>query len=36
MDRTERRDPKKRDHMMQTTEIAALAPNFELDSVLRR
>ena len=30
MDRTERRDPKKRDHMMQTTEIVALAPNFEL------
>ena len=30
MDRTERRDPRKRDHMMQATEIAALAPNFEL------
>ena len=30
MDRTERRDPKKRDHMMQTPEIFALAPNFEL------
>ncbi len=30
MDRTERRDPRKRDHMMQTTEIAAAAPNFEL------
>ncbi len=30
MDRTERRDPKKRDHMMQTTEIVALAPNFDL------
>ena len=30
MDRTERRDPKKRDHMMQATEIAAVAPNFEL------
>jgi predicted metalloendopeptidase len=30
MDRTERRDPKKRDHMMQSTEIVALAPNFEL------
>jgi predicted metalloendopeptidase len=30
MDRTERRDPKKRDHMMQTTEIVAVAPNFEL------
>jgi putative endopeptidase len=30
MDRTERRDPRKRDHMMQATEIAAAAPNFEL------
>src|ERR1035438_7489310 len=30
MDRTERRDPKKRDHMMPTTEIVAVAPNFEL------
>ena len=30
MDRTERRDPKKRDHTMQVTEIAAAAPNFEL------
>ena len=30
MDRTERRDPKKRDHMMQTTEVVALAPNFDL------
>ncbi len=30
MDRTERRDPRKRDHMMQTTEIATAAPNFEL------
>ncbi len=30
MDRTERRDPKKHDHMMKTTEIAAIAPNFEL------
>jgi len=30
MDRTERRDPHKRDHMMQVTEIAAAAPNFEL------
>lgn len=29
MDRTERRDPKKRDHMMKTTEVVALAPNFE-------
>jgi putative endopeptidase len=30
MDRTERRDPRKRDHMMQVTEIAAAAPNFQL------
>ncbi len=30
MDRTARRDPKNRDHMMQVTEIAAAAPNFEL------
>jgi len=30
MDRTERRDPHKRDHMMQVTEIAAAAPNFQL------
>jgi endothelin-converting enzyme/putative endopeptidase len=30
MDRTERRDPKKRDHPMQVTEIAAAAPNFQL------
>jgi putative endopeptidase len=30
MDRTERRDPRKRDHMMQTTEIASAAPSFEL------
>jgi predicted metalloendopeptidase len=30
MDRTERRDPKKIDHKMQATEIAGLAPNFEL------
>src|SRR5271167_907178 len=30
MDRTERRDPKKRDHTMQVTEISAAAPNFEL------
>jgi putative endopeptidase len=30
MDRTERRDPSKHDHMMQATEIAALAPNFNL------
>ncbi len=30
MDRTERRDPKKLDHKMQVTEIAGLAPNFEL------
>ena len=30
MDRTARRDPKTRDHMMQATEAVALAPNFEL------
>src|SRR5450759_50646 len=30
MDRTARRDPKNRDHMMQTTEVVALAPNFDL------
>ncbi len=30
MDRTARRDPKVRDHIMQTTEIVALAPNFDL------
>jgi putative endopeptidase len=30
MDRTERRDPKNLDHMMEATEIAALAPNFDL------
>src|SRR5271167_3970538 len=30
MDRTERRDPKDLDHMMEATEIAALAPNFDL------
>ncbi|MDR3749210.1 MAG: M13 family metallopeptidase [Acidobacteriota bacterium] len=30
MDRTERRDPKKRDHMMRATAIAETAPNFEL------
>jgi putative endopeptidase len=30
MDRTERRDPKKQDHMMRATQIAALAPNFDL------
>ena len=29
MDRTERRDPNKRDHTMQVTEIAALAPDFQ-------
>jgi len=34
MDRTERRDPKKRDHMMQVTEIAAAAPNFQLTEYL--
>jgi putative endopeptidase len=30
MDRTARRDPKNRDHMMPATEIVALAPNFDL------
>jgi putative endopeptidase len=30
MDRTARRDPKNRDHMMQTAQAVALAPNFEL------
>ncbi len=30
MDRTARRDPKNRDHMMQVTEIETLAPNFDL------
>ncbi len=30
MDRTARRDPKNRDHMMPATEIVTLAPNFEL------
>jgi endothelin-converting enzyme/putative endopeptidase len=30
MDRTERRDPKKRDHTMHATEIAAVAPRFQL------
>ena len=30
MDRTARRDPKNRDHMMPATQTAALAPNFEL------
>ena len=30
MDRTERRNPKNRDHMMTVTEIAAAAPNFDL------
>lgn len=30
MDRTARRDPKARDHMMQVTEVEALAPNFDL------
>jgi endothelin-converting enzyme/putative endopeptidase len=31
MDRTERRDPRKLDHMMRTTEIATIAPNFDLN-----
>ena len=30
MDRTERRDPKKRDHRMTVAEITAAAPNFDL------
>ena len=30
MDRTQRRDPKTRDHKMTVTEIAATAPNFDL------
>jgi putative endopeptidase len=30
MDRTARRDPKNRDHMMQVTEVETLAPNFDL------
>ena len=30
MDRTQRRDPKTRDHKMTVTEIAAIAPNFDL------
>ncbi len=30
MDRTERRDPKNRDHLMKTTEAESLAPNFDL------
>ncbi len=30
MDRTERRDPKKRDHKMTVAEITAAAPNFDL------
>jgi endothelin-converting enzyme/putative endopeptidase len=30
MDRTARRDPKNRDHMMPSTEVVTLAPNFEL------
>ncbi len=31
MDRTERRDPKKRDHKMSRTDAVALAPNFYFD-----
>src|SRR5262249_29847246 len=31
MDRTERRDPKKRDHKMSRAEAVALASNFHLD-----
>jgi putative endopeptidase len=30
MDRTARRDPKNRDHMMPVTEVTTLAPNFQL------
>jgi predicted metalloendopeptidase len=30
MDRTERRDPKSRDHLMKATEAEAMAPNFDL------
>jgi len=30
MDRTARRDPKNRDHMMPVTQVEALAPNFDL------
>ncbi len=30
MDRTARRDPKNRDHMMQVTQVETLAPNFDL------
>jgi len=30
MDRTERRDPKNRDHLMKTSEAESLAPNFDL------
>ncbi|MGB8886392.1 MAG: M13 family metallopeptidase [Candidatus Korobacteraceae bacterium] len=30
MDRTARRDPKNRDHMMPATEVVTLAPNFDL------
>jgi len=31
MDRTQRRDPKNRDHKMKVAEAEALAPNFHLD-----
>ena len=34
MDRTERRDPKNRDHKMSVTEIATAAPNFDLAAYL--
>ena len=30
MDRTERRDPKNRDHLMKTAEAQSMAPNFDL------
>ncbi len=36
MDRTERRDPRKRDHMMQATEIASRCSELRFDSVFRR
>ncbi len=36
MDRTARRDPKNLDHMMQVTEIAAAAPNFDLTEYFAR
>ena len=35
MDRTERRDPRKRDHMMKTSEIAARCAQLRADPVFR-